>query len=57
MVDRFSKISHFNPGRKTIDASNVVRLLFKEIVRLHQIPKLIISDVDTRLINYLWIFL
>jgi hypothetical protein len=54
VMDRFSKMIHFIFCYKTDDATNLVDLFFREIVRLHGVPKRIVFDHDVKIFSYFW---
>ena len=60
VVDRFSKIAHFIPCSRSIDASYMAKLFFKEIVRLQGLPTTVVSHKDVKSVSYfcktLWKF-
>lgn len=54
VVDRFTKYSHFIPLKHPFTAKGVARLVLDNVVRLHGLPKTIVSDRDKIFTSTFW---
>ena len=54
IVDRLCKYSHFVPLQHPFNAKGLARLFVKEIIRLHVIPKSIVSDRGKFFMGNFW---
>ena len=54
IVDRLTKVAHFIAMKNTWTMEQMANAYVKEIVRLHGVPKSIVSDRDTRFQAHFW---
>jgi hypothetical protein len=54
VVDTLTKSAHFIPMHTTYQARDIARVFISEIVRLHSMPKRIISDRGLVFIGRFW---
>jgi transposase InsO family protein len=54
VVDRLTKSTHFIPMKTTNSALELVPLYMKEVIRLHGVPKSIVSDRDSKFVSKFW---
>jgi len=57
VIDRFSKMTHFVPCNEINNDTHIGELYFKEVTRLHGIPKSIIFDRDRKFLSHFWVTL
>ena len=48
VVEKLTKDAHFIPLKTTHKVADVVDIFLKEVARLHEIPKTIVSDRDPK---------
>ena len=56
MMNHFTKMTHYVSVCKTIDAFTLIRLFVQEIICLHKLLNLIVSDQETMFIFKFWFF-
>jgi transposase InsO family protein len=54
VVDRFMKYNHFIPVRHPFTTSSIAQLFLNHIVKLHGVPKSIVSDRDKVFTSAFW---
>jgi hypothetical protein len=54
IIDRLTKVAHFIPVKTTFGGATLSQIYLKEIVRLHGIPRKIVSDRGTQFTSKFW---
>ena len=54
VVDRLTKFTHLFSINTTFISAKEAELFFKEVFRLHGLPKRIVSDIDNKLFSAFW---
>ena len=54
VVDRFNKMAHLFPFHKTSDSIHISNLFFDEFMKLHGLPRSIVSYRDVMFMGHLW---
>lgn len=54
VVDRFTKFAHFLPIKHPFTAHQIAHLLLDSVVKLHGLPKSIVSDRDRIFMSAIW---
>jgi hypothetical protein len=54
IVDRLTKVAHFIPMRTTYGGDKLARLYVNNILKLHGVPKSIISDRGAQFVSKFW---
>ena len=54
IVDRLTKVAHFIPVRTTYGGDRLAKLYIERIVKLHGVPKRIVSDRGTQFTSRFW---
>ena len=57
VVEKLSKEAHFIPVNTTHKAANIAEIFMKQNFHLHGIPKVIISDRDSKFTGKFWKYL
>lgn len=54
VVDRLTKVAHFIPMKESWSPEELAKAYQKEVIRIHGVPKDIVSDRDPRFTSRLW---
>lgn len=54
VMDRFTKYAHFLPLKHPFTAAQVAKLFLQNIVKLHGMPRLMVSDKDKIFTSHFW---
>jgi hypothetical protein len=53
-VDKLTKMVHYAPTHNTAKATDLAKIFMDRVVRLHGVPKTLVSDRDSRFTGHFW---
>ena len=54
IVDKLTKVAHFIPVKSTFSDSDVAHVFIRDVVKLHVVPKKIVSGIDAKFTSRFW---
>jgi hypothetical protein len=54
VVDKLTKASHFIPVKSTHKETDIAKIYMREIAKLHDVPKTIVSERDSNFTSKFW---
>lgn len=54
ITDWLTKQAHFVPVKDNMDTKQLGKIYVREVVKLHKVPRRIVSDKDTQLVSTFW---
>ena len=54
VVENLTKVAHFIPVMSMHKTNGIAKIFMKEILKLHRLPKVIVSDKDVKFTSNFW---
>ena len=54
IVDKLTKMAHYIPVQKTMSVADFIEVFIQDIVRLHDVPEVLVTDRDKLFTSEQW---